>query len=361
MPRKATFPPKLHTHAGRARVKWQGKWHDCGRAGTPEADRKHRRLCLTWANDPTAQILDTTAMSVAELCLAYQRARPYPDGERVQITRAIALLLEVHQDTPVGEFGPLALGAWQRGLADRESTEKVVKGRKEGERSPLYTRSYVAKLVRIVRAIFRWGVSVERIEPGQLQALMTVRGLRPGMAREPREVLPVPDDVLEKVLPFLTAPASRLLRVLRLTGARPSELFGLRPCDLKRSGAVWAYRPARHKTAGRGKGRAVLFGPKAQAVLAECGVEGEAPYFLHRRGTVYNRNSLGLVLKRACKRAGIERFTVYQCRHARATEIRAAYGIEAASSVLGHANLKTTEVYAQADFKLAERVAAETG
>ncbi len=48
-------------------------------------------------------------------------------------------------------------------------------------------------------------------------------------------------------------------------------------------------------------------------------------------------------------------------RHTRATDLRRAFGIEAAQTVLGHANLPTTEIYAEADFQTARKIMAEVG
>jgi integrase len=50
-----------------------------------------------------------------------------------------------------------------------------------------------------------------------------------------------------------------------------------------------------------------------------------------------------------------------QLRHARATDVRRRYGLEAAQVVLGHANADVTQVYAERNLTLAERVAAEIG
>jgi hypothetical protein len=44
-----------------------------------------------------------------------------------------------------------------------------------------------------------------------------------------------------------------------------------------------------------------------------------------------------------------------------ATAVRAAYGIEAASTILGHANMNTSEIYAERNMSLAERIAHEMG
>jgi integrase len=47
--------------------------------------------------------------------------------------------------------------------------------------------------------------------------------------------------------------------------------------------------------------------------------------------------------------------------HTAATEIRAAFGLEAAQDVLGHSSIVTTERYAKPVSELAVRVAAERG
>ena len=51
----------------------------------------------------------------------------------------------------------------------------------------------------------------------------------------------------------------------------------------------------------------------------------------------------------------------HQLRHTAATEIRRTFGIEAAQVVLGHANIATTEIYAEKDRKLAEEVMQQLG
>jgi hypothetical protein len=41
----------------------------------------------------------------------------------------------------------------------------------------------------------------------------------------------------------------------------------MRAADITMTGELWEYRPAQHKTAWRGRGRVVVLGPKAQAVV----------------------------------------------------------------------------------------------
>jgi site-specific recombinase XerC len=44
-----------------------------------------------------------------------------------------------------------------------------------------------------------------------------------------------------------------------------------------------------------------------------------------------------------------------------ATEVRNKFGLDAAQVCLGHANAKTTEIYAEVDFEKAAEVAREIG
>ncbi len=71
-------------------------------------------------------------------------------------------------------------------------------------------------------------------------------------------------------------------------------------------------------------------------------------------------------VKQAKKRAEdpplpIPRWFPNQLRHAAATEIRRAYGLEAAQTVLGHAKAYVTQVYAERDAALAAEVMRKIG
>jgi integrase len=78
-------------------------------------------------------------------------------------------------------------------------------------------------------------------------------------------------------------------------------------------------------------------------------------------GTVYSTDSYRRAIHRACAVAGIGTWSPNRLRHARATEVRKKFGLEAAQVVLGHASADITQVYAERDRELARRVALETG
>jgi integrase len=68
-----------------------------------------------------------------------------------------------------------------------------------------------------------------------------------------------------------------------------------------------------------------------------------------RPSEYYTRHSYRVAIRRDCLRAGVKRWHPNQLRDARATEIRERYGLEVAQVVLGHAQISTTQIYAESD------------
>jgi integrase len=75
----------------------------------------------------------------------------------------------------------------------------------------------------------------------------------------------------------------------------------------------------------------------------------------------YPRLSYTGAIAKACARAGVAHWHPNQLRHARATEVKDRYGLEAAQVLLGHARADVTQVYAERNLALATKVAAEIG
>jgi integrase len=216
-------------------------------------------------------------------------------------------------------------------------------------------------------------------------------------AKDPPEVGPVADEHVEAVLPHVCRHVAAMIQVQRLTGMRPGEVITIKRSEIDISGAVWVYRPARHKNTWRGKDRVIGIGPKAQAILRnffttsidldyylfspiqarqerfdamrELRVSKVQPSQVCRKktkpkripgerftGAAYTR-----VVRRACLKAGVPAWKPNQLRHAFATEIRRRFGLEAAQVGLGHAKADVTEIYAAANAELAAKVALETG
>jgi len=58
-----------------------------------------------------------------------------------------------------------------------------------------------------------------------------------------------------------------MIRFQRLTGCRPGEVRTIKPSEIDTTHAVWRYTPGTHKMEHKGRGRVILIGPKAQAII----------------------------------------------------------------------------------------------
>jgi len=423
-----------HTPSGRARVRVNGRDHWLGKWGSAEARLAYDRIIAEYlatrrVRDPAAPPAEPTVVTVdprthgapvdvtpdrtvraepeapneptvaeivllyMEYCSTYYRT---PTGERTSTygnALQAARALRPFDDTPAATFGPRKLGM----IRDSEAA----RGR---------PRVGCNTLVKHIRRVFQWAESQELVPRGTHNSLKTVEPLRLGrtVAPELPEVKPVDDAVVEATLPHLPGIVADMVRVQRLTGARPGEVCSLRPADIDRTDTVWKWRPPHHKTSWREKDRVISIGPRAQRILAKYLLrDATAPCFspieAERRRSQLRRLARKSPLtpsqrKRKAKRNGRRRprdrydtasyrhaitravvalnaarlredpaatpiadWAPNQLRHAAATEIRTRFGLEAAQVVLGHASADITQVYAERNQKLAAEVIRQMG
>ena len=389
--------PKYRHHKGSGQAFVQVKGHRSylGKYASEQSQERYRRFVAELM--AAAQSAGTPArpedappgegLTVVELVAAYWRfAKGYyvkdgrPTGWTAHIRLVLRLLKNHYGTLWVAEFGPLALKALRQKLVEAG-----------------HSRKYINKLVAIIPAVFRWGVSEELAPVTVYQALAVVPSLRKGRCPAPDRdpVVPVPDAVVQATLPHSPDTIADMVRLQRLAGCRPGEVCIVRPCDIDRSGDVWIYRPKSHKAEHHGRERIIFIGPKAQDILR--------PYLLretesfcfnpkeserHRRmeqralrktkvqpsqrnrqkpnpskkiGDHYTRDSYRRAIQRACDLAGLERWGPNRLRHSCATEVRRKFGLEAAQIVLGHATADVTQVYAERDAVLAKDVMRKIG
>lgn len=387
MPRpRNPVPSYLHHKAtGRAYCKVHGKPVYLGRWGSAESKAAYSKLVAGLkATGATAPVVSAprlrTVPTVAGVVLQFLTANNsgYTASEQDHMVRAVDILVCLHGDTTLTDFGPLALSAVR--------DEMVARG---------WTRKYVNDQISRARRVFRWAESVELVPAGKWHQLRSLPGLRVGRttAPEQRKRFPVPDDVVEAVIPHLPPTVAAMVRFQRLTGCRPQDARRLNAAEIDRAGTVWVFRPAKHKGAWRGLSREVYIGPRAQAVILPflTGREDAPAVFSPRLawqewadrvkagakfprgekyertgprlaiGDVYPRRSHIRAVELGCIRAGVTPFSPNQLRHAAATEVRERFGLNAAQKLLGHRHASTTEVYAKPLDELAMRVVLEIG
>ena len=393
MPRRPRTPSyRLHKARNTAVVTIDGKDQYLGPYNSPESWELYYRLLAEWAanghSSPVIESRDIPELTINELIARYWRfARSWyvKDGEPTDAIYGIRVTLRVlrqlYGSTLVKDFGPLKLDAFITHIVEKD-----------------WSRKYCNDHIGRVKRIFKWGKSKELVPTSVYQDLLTVPGLVAGRteARETEPIEPVSDEAVSATLPHLTCVVADMVRFQRATGARPTEVCIVRPVDIDRSGEVWEYRPASHKTQHRGRKRVVYIGPKGQAILRPyllrpadtyCFSPAEAvaqhrtclhesrrsrptPSQIARTGKArpkwspgerYTKDSYRRAIQRACRRAKSAAWSPNQLRHAVGTEVRALFGLEAAQVMLGHAKADVTQIYAERDKQLAIQVAAKIG
>lgn len=237
-----------------------------------------------------------------------------------------------------------------------------------------WARSNINKQVQRIRRVWRWGIEHGLVRPDTLAALESVPGLRRGRsaAKEADPIEPVELALVEATLPRLDPIVCALVEIQLHADMRPGEVVIMRPCDIDRQAMPWLYIPHTHKTEHHGRQRRIWLGPKVRAVLAplilRCPSDDTWLFPSRARGkhaatrTHWTVSGYRGAIQDACRLS--PQLTVWhpnQLRHTMATAIRREFGAEAAQAVLGHAQLETTEIYAERNERLAKDIAEKLG
>jgi integrase len=347
------------------------------------------------------------AISITRLCRRYlEHANSYyarKDGsistEAKTIEAALRPLRELYARNPAADFGPRKLKLVREHM--------VALG---------WCRRYINHQVGRIKQMFRWATENELIPPSVFHAIQPVAGLRAGRsaARESEPVRPVPNELIDAMLPFVSTQVRAMVRLQVLTGMRSGEVVIMRSCDIDQTVQPWLYRPFRHKTEHHGHERLVFLGPQAQEeirpflrpdvpekfLFSAADAERERLRRLHetrvtpiaygnrpgtnrkRRpkkqpGERYDVHSYRRAIKYACLRAfpipdeldetdsrawrRSHSWHPHQLRHNAATRLRRDFGLDVAQVVLGHKTLAVTQVYAERDVESARRVMGAAG
>ena len=351
---KAAIPSKRkpgyvhHKPTGQARVRIDGKDY-LGLYGSSESRERDEDLIAEWFARQGDVVAYT--LKVEELCLMfidfadgyYRRTDGTPTGTVGNIRSALKYPVQLYGTARVRDFGPRKLKAVRQAMID------------DGR-----CRTNINRLIHWVRRVFQWGVENEHVPPDVYAALVAVPSLKAGRSEavESEAVRPVDEPTVNATLPHLPRIVAAMVQLQLLTGARLGEITSMRPIDITfGTDGVWTYRPATHKTQHRGKERRIFLGPKSQAILRPfLDREPEADYFSpseaeaernakcrkNRKspmtpsqaarsatagygrvvGKRYLKDSYGRAISRACKAAGIPKWSSNQLRHSQATIIR---------------------------------------
>jgi integrase len=380
---------RCHKATGQGVVTIDGKDTYLGKYRSAASREAYRRTVAEWMQQGGRSPAPKYAATVTEIVVAYiDFCDGYyiKDGKTTDEVRmvkvALKIVRELYGRTAAAEFGPLALQAVREVMIGKD-----------------WCRKHINKQVDRVKRCFKWATRQQMIPGGVYEALRCVDGLKRGRttAREGTKVMPIGDADIHATLEHLPAVVADMVMLQRLTGARPGEICDIRPGDINRTGDVWEYIPASHKTEHHDRQRVIFLGPKAQQILLSYLLRGADAYCFspaesngkrraaqhearrtplscgNRPGTnrkarprraageKYDRNSYARAVRRAALLAGVGTWSPNRLRHSFATEVRKSHGLEAVQVCLGHAQATTSEIYAERDFAKAAAVARQIG
>ncbi len=383
-PRRKSIPSYLlHRPTGEARISVYGpdgkrRSISLGKFDSPESKARYREILksLEPAPDKVPAVIPSFKPiknpTVAAVCLAFlDHATTYyaPGATETYFFRVVAEILLADDDAAaISEMLASDFGLGELAVVrDRMIAKK-------------WARPTINNHVRRVRTLFRWAGERGMVSPTKWGELQTLSSLKRGRMKlaEYRDVPPVDDAEVEKVLPHLTPTLARMVRFHRLTGCRPQDVCNLNWGEIDRTGAVWLFKPAAHKNAHRGHTRIITIGPRAQQLLGVVGTgivfspsasskEFQSTRSAHVPMTPvrvrlrekrlklhpqkfrprYSTSAYGKSIHRACLRAGVAPWAPNQLRHAALTEIRDKFGADVAQAIGGHKNVNTTQIYAK--------------
>lgn len=183
--------------------------------------------------------------------------------------------------------------------------------------------------------------------------------------RNPTSTLPPVLPMLVRTLPLLPSASRPGVELLALTGARPSELFALRTCDIDTSSYPWTATLLRHKTRHRTRSpRYLILARRAIEIIEPrltpfCPADWIFPAPRDRSRPI-STNTVAQTLRRTLERNHLPYWTLYDLRRAAGAIARDIGGLDHAQALLGHADARTTERhYAPVDHTKAALAAIE--
>lgn len=379
----------LHKGTGQAYIKLDGKAYYLGEYGSDESKERYNRLKSEWLSNRHSekfQPKESSGATIADLCLLYlDFAETYykASSEYENLQLAIKPLSELFATLPAKQFGILQFRACREWWL------------KPGTRS----RQYVNKQMKRLLRVFKWMTGEGLIPSSIFESLRCVASLQRGRseAKEAPRILPANEKVVQATLPHMTQVLRDMVEFQLLVGCRPGEVVAIKPCMVDRSTDVWTITLDKHKGAWRGHSRFIYVGPKAQRILTKYLLrsadsfcfspiesEKERQQLRHaarvtplgqgnkpgsnvtrtprkKPGECFTAGTYARSIRSACLRGKVEPWAPNQLRHLAATNIRKQFGLEAASVLLGHAELSVTQVYAEQDKSKAVAVARQVG
>jgi integrase len=309
---------------------------------------------VTLGADPAAEKREALdALTVADLIDRYLRDGPASKPSKRQSTWDIdASNLNRHIRPLIGRLvaNSVSRAEAARCISDIAAgkTKTSIKTRQRG-RARITGGPGTARRTRItVAAMFNWGVQNELVTENPFRAVK----LAPQKGRERFLTAAEARRLFEAVDETLDAHQADAIRLLLLTGARKTEILGLRWDEVELAHHTIALPSERTKAGTKTGGRRILLSPAAAAILRRRSDENEeretpSPYVFPASRGDGHMIFLRKPFLQACAKAKLNNLRIHDLRHSFAS-FAAADGASLflIGKLLGHASMRSTERYA---------------
>jgi integrase len=383
--------PRMGRHSsGQARVTLGGKVHYLGRCGSPEAHARYGELVKQYLHNGRQPLERAATVAQAPCSVAdlFQGFRGWIDATGKYLKAGKPTSSRIFFESIMRSFEDFA----GRVRVDRLGEALLVQWRDRLEQEPRLTRKGINRKVAALLAVLRWGRArghVGRETWADCSAIVALQRGQCGSRPEHGRLRRAP--TFAKIERVAAACSSRhvaaMLRLQALPGCRPGEAVAMKWGRIDRNGPVidgtptWVYTVEESKVAHHGLSVRYALPPAAQAILVDFPALPTAYIFspgdsmterrqrlrsaratpatrqMHERDRKarhdyaerWDVSAYRNAVEAACERAGVERFTPHEVRHAFATWAANVLGVMAASVALNHRNLSTTQRYLHAD------------
>jgi len=275
-------------------------------------------------------------LSLAKLHAIYRQehSRMHKDDRR-HTAKAFAIIEEFMPKQSVKTFGKYQFLQFRNELIRRD-----------------YARSYCNKLISKVKAVFKWGATYDFCSSEVYQNLRLIELVKYGEAREDIPRKDVEDKVILQTLEYLPPTVRDMVIFQRVTGMRPSEVCRMKVSDIHQidhnEKSYWVCELKEHKTARFGKQRVIPLNDRAMEIIMPYITERTLESFVfvtECKHSCWTVDHWDRVIAETIQENALPKWTLYQLRHTKGTELVIKEGVEVAAAVLGNSVVVMSKVY----------------
>ena len=260
--------PRLCIHKSKTSPRWfvridghriyLGPWS--GEKTPSKAIQAKYKASIRQLLDPAAVPIPQTValgadITILEAAVAFIADQLKHHGKKAEETAEFSLrpVVAMFGRTPAKDFGPVRLRSVRESLVNT--------GR---------TRSGINCQVNRIKRAWRWMASFEMVPPSVVEGHRTLRAHRYGQTTAP-EAKPKPSVSVDLALATASHACPIIAAMIHTqihTGLRPGEVCAMTTAQIDQADPTcWFYRPLQFKTQWMGKHRSIPLGPRAQSVL----------------------------------------------------------------------------------------------